>query len=365
MGFFNLFRKSGNGAKRDAKSSDSATPRSQEGNPAQKTTTKSQSLRELQETYGRASWEGVKTQDWTKPTEVFLSLEKKGLSEASVALGQLFNLTDKFEANVHFHRGATMGNAEAAWGFVGNMGTDFIKMRMDGKFETWYKYCLQAARGGCPDAMHALGKMYYRQKDILPAFHWHLMGNFHEHAAAAMDLNHLIGEYRKNGTKLALEDTIVPELSEEDNKALLLIFSILGCGMPPTDNIIQAILRKGIKGGSVLAPLFYGFFFHHFGKSSHLGNARLGYQVAAQNGSIRGMRCLAEMMMTGAGGEANPSEAFNWYREAAKGGESVAAFITAQQHINRNELEMGAYWLAVSGRRGYDPAFDMLASLNL
>ena len=114
-------------------------------NPAQnraKETASPITKEDLMRQLGRASVELFSHDDNQEAVAKFIDLETKGLAEAGITLGQLYQMKDKKEAMKHFRIAADAGIAEGAWGVAALLSHDYIP-QINGKDAEWYKYCVQ------------------------------------------------------------------------------------------------------------------------------------------------------------------------------------------------------------------------------
>ena len=110
----------------------------------------------MEERYGKVSLMGHTIGNWDEVMVEYQKLEDEGFAEASVALGQLeLSNRNKYKALEHFRKAASAGVAEGAWGCAGILGHDYIA-DVTYTDKEWYSYCMQAALGGCCDAMNEL-----------------------------------------------------------------------------------------------------------------------------------------------------------------------------------------------------------------
>lgn len=310
----------------------------------------------LQERYGKASLKGYKTRNWQEAMEEFQRLENEGLGEASVALGQLAQTSDKSKALAHFRKAAAKGVAEGAWGCAAIINHSYLA-DIYGADKQWYCYCLLAAQRGCSDAMNELGNMYNRRNDYLGAFYWYQMADFYEHPQALYAVSGTIDKYKAAG-KPAVASTIDGVRPKDIKNAI----SIFRC-MTMQDELNQArmdsFLRAAMEDDNEIMGLFIGHFFENIKMD---GNAKLGYQIAAHNNSIMGMKCLADMQAYGKGCEVDLKTAYGWYKAAADAGEKTACFVMGE-FLRKPNPYLAAYYYTVAYRRGYEPALTRLQQM--
>ena len=317
-----------------------------------------------EERYGRASLKGYKTGNWSEAIVEFQKLEDEGFGEASIALAQLAQASNATKALAHYRKAAEKGLAEAAWGCAANLGHDFIA-DIKGKDKEWYRYCLQAARGGCSDAMHELGKIYDRMDNYLSAFYWYLLSGYYEHKDGFYDVSELLKKWKDNDEPEIDTSEWNPEEEIEDGSSplsenALSIWKIYTKETQLTPNLLNTLFRTKAMPGSELVALFLGHFNEDVAKNDN--NAKMSYQVAANSGSIMGMKCLGDMQAYGKGCQQDLEKAFSWYMGAAEECEKTACFIMGEFTRQRNPY-LAAYYYAVALRRGYDPAFTRLQQM--
>lgn len=310
-----------------------------------------------EERYGRASLVGYKTQNWSSVLVEFQKLENEGFGEASIALGQFAQINDRTRALEHFKKAAAAGIAEGAWGCAAIIGHGYIA-DITGKDKLWYQYCLNSAQGGCCDAMNELGNMYNRKGDFLAAYYWYQMAAYYEHPQGYASVAGTINKWAQSG-KPALSSSI-DGVRPNDVKNAISIFRCLTQQDKLDQQRMDQFMHAAMDDDNEIMGLFIGHFFEDTVKMD--GNAKMGYQLAAHNNSIMGMKCLADMLAAGRGCERNMQNAFGWYQGAAGACEKTACFVMGEftRQQNRN---LAAYWYSVAFRRGYEPALTRLQQM--
>ena len=310
----------------------------------------------LKERYGKASLRAYKTGNWSEAIEEFRKLEDEGLGEASVALGQYVQISDKSKALAHFRKAAAKGVAEGAWGCAAILNHVY-QADINGVDKEWYRYCLQAAQGGCCDAMNELGNMYNRRNDYLGAFYWYQMAAFYEHPQALYAVSGTIDKYKAAGRpKVA---STIDGVHPNDVKNAISIFRCITQQDKLDQTRMDNFLSEAMNDNNEIVGLFIGQFFENIKMD---GNAKLGYQLAAHNNSIMGMKFFADMQAFGRGCERNLKNAYGWYKAAADAGEKTACFIMGE-FLRKPSPHLAAYYYAVSYRRGYEPALTRLLQM--
>ena len=352
MGLFDFLKKKSS-QETDAPASGNAAPKQEQ--PASSSPSK-QSM-SLKERYGKASLKAYKSGDWSEAVEEFQRLENEGLGEASVALGQYAQMDDKDKALEHFRKAAAKGVAEGAWGCAAILGHAY-QADIEGADQEWYQYCLQAARGGCCDAMNELGNMYNRRNDYLGAFYWYQMAAYYEHPQGYSAVGGTLSKYMAAGRPPVASS--IDGVRPKDARNALSIFRCL----TRQDNLDQArmdaFMHAAMEDDNEIMGLFIGHFFEDTVKMD--GNARLGYQLAAHNNSIMGMKCLADMQAYGKGCERNMQAATEWYQAASDACEKTACFVMGE-FMRKQNPDLAAYYYAVALRRGYEPAYSRLQQM--
>lgn len=311
----------------------------------------------LNEMYGKISQKAYKTGNWRAAKDELLKLEEAGCGEASVALGQLETANDQQLALAHFKKAASKGIAEGAWGCAAMLGHDYIA-DIEGKDKEWYKYCLLAAKSGCCDAMNELGNMFNRINDYLGAYYWYQMAAFYEHPQGYMSAAIQVNQWKQAGTPSLASRIDGVRVNDVQNAA-----AVMKCmaGIDALDsNKMNEFLQAAMEDDNEFMGLFIGHFFEDTVKMD--GNAKMGYQLAAHNNSIIGMKCLGDMLAYGKGCEKNMQNAVSWYKGAAEQGEKTASFIMGQL-VKAKNPNLAAYYYSVAYRRGYEPALAALKQL--
>ena len=354
MGLFDFFKKKAPQPQANVQPQKSPQTQKPSNTTAASSSTKALSL---EERYGKAALTGYQTESWDLATLEFRKLEQEGLAEASVALGQLAQMENKELALEHFRKAAKKGSAEGAWGFAALKGHNYIA-DISGEDNDWYQYCLIAAKNGCCDAMNELGNMYNRINDFLGAFYWYQMAAYYEQPMGYQSVMALINKWQSAGCP-ALSDTIDGVEANEAANAKRIFRCMTKQDM--LDNVrMDEFFKFAMQDKNEIMGLFIGHFFEDAVKMD--GNAKMGYQIAAHNNSIMGMKCLADMLAAGKGCERNMQYAMEWYKGAADAGEKTACFIMGEFYRAKNK-DKAAYYYSMAFRRGYEPAYTRLRQL--
>ena len=308
----------------------------------------------LEERYGKASFCGYKTKDWGKSIAEFVLLEKESLGEASLALGQYVQANDSQAALDHFLKAAKAGIAEGAWGAACILGHEHIA-QIKGKDKSWYELCLQAALGGCGDAMNELGNYYNRINDYIGAYYWYQLAEFYECPGSVGSAARIVEKYLRAGSP-ALSQSI-DGVRPNDVKNTISIFRCMTQQDALDQKRMDSFVRAAMEDENEIMGLFIGHFFEQVAKMD--GNARMGYKLAAHNHSIIGMKCYGDMLYHGIGGDEEKDKAISWYQDAAEKGEKTACFIMGEL-LQILDNKLSAYWFSSAIRRGYTPALERM-----
>jgi len=317
----------------------------------------------LQERYGEASIQGHKKGNWGEVANKYRQLEEEGLGEASIALGQLVQAHSSSEALYHFRNAAEKGIAEGAWGVAAILGHQYIP-DIDGADKEWYHFCLQSARAGCCDAQHELGNIYSRQKKYLSAFYWFTLSGYYEHPDGHFDASKVIEMWESDGrpTVEPSQWNVAEDLEDGLGKLAenaFLLWQIHTGEKELTKQVLDSMFYLSAMHGSEIVGLFLG---HLYEDHNVFAQSKLAYQVAANSGSIMGMKCLGDMLAVGRGCERDMEKAASWYRLASNKGEKTACFIMGE-FFRRTNPNLAAYYYAMAFRRGYEPALVRIQRL--
>lgn len=353
MGLFDFFRKkkSDEASEETISASPSTTNQAEAPSPA---SNKQDLMRQL----GRASVDLFKSDDNADAVAQLQAIEDAGLAEAAISLGQLYQMKDQSEALKHFRIAADAGIAEGEWSVAAILGHEY-QADIEGKDAEWYKYCVRAAKGGCADAMNELGKVYNRKNEYLSAFYWLLLAIYYEHPVASTDFDELVERYKK----LKPEDrhySQVPEITPEESKSAELVFKVVTGELRLAQEHVDAMVKRAMSFNSEICALFIAHLFEGRNDESE----KMAYQIAANSGSIMGMKCLGDMLAYGKGCVRDMGKAFSWYQGAAEAYEKTACFIWSQAFMKKSDFSMAAYWATASYRRGYQPALNLLLNIG-
>jgi len=310
-----------------------------------------------QEAYGKITLEALRSKDWVSRIPQFENMEKDGFSEASLALGQLYSGVDDRMALLHFTKGATLGCAECAWGAAALIGHEYLPDINDGDAE-WFRYCLQAAKGACCDAMNELGNVCHRRGDYLGMFYWYEKAALYEHPEGSNSVDCSLAEWKKAGGP-ELESCVLG-LDESKTAQAKIAFEVFTAKRKITPDLVNGLMPAILTGNDDFLPLVLGDLFEQLQIDD--GMAKTYYQVAGHNNSPIGMRRIGNMLAYGKGCEQSMEKAFSWFPGAAEAGERVAQFVMGQFTKKQNPL-LAAYWFMASQRRGYEPALQALMEM--
>lgn len=354
MGLFDFFKKKP--SQESKMQSSSASPKKPQ--PAKKlASSPPRSLFEMRLAYGKVSLQAYKSCNWDEAMIEIQRLEDEGLGEASIALGQYAQMSDKPKALAHFRKAAAQGIAEGAWGCAAIIGHAY-QADINGADKEWYKYCLQAARGGCADAMNELGNMYNRRNDYLGAFYWYQLAAYYDHPQAYNAVGGTLKKYMNAG-KPAIASTIA-DVHPNEVKSAIGIFRCMTQQDELDEQRMNMFFALALEDVNEFMGLFLGHFFEDVVED--YSQAKIGYQIAANNNSIMGKRCLADMQAAGKGCERDMQTAFGWYKSAAESCEKASCFVMGEFTRKRNP-DLAAYYYAVAYRRGFEQALTRLQQL--
>ena len=99
---------------------------------------------------------------------------------------------------------------------------------------------------------------------------------------------------------------------------------------------------------------------HH---SGNLNMAFQAYKAIASEFDPHGLKCYADMLVTGRGTERNIKEAFEQYEEAAECGDIESMFTMGEYYRNEGKRNIAAYWYGKAYARGYAPAETRLIQM--
>lgn len=359
MGLFNFLKKKGQTTAKAATESQEQTIKqdaayanpSQRGSAKQEHNQPQQPQLTKEERYGKYSLLGYKENKWDEASAEFQQLEDEGFYEASIALGQLAQMTDNDKAFAHFKGAAEAGLAEAQWSCAAILGHEYIP-EVDGKDKEWYKYCLAAAQGGCCDAMNELGNVYSRQNDYLAAFYWYQMAIWYEHPEGMYGVGGILGKWSALTEKPKLTDCI-DGVKLVDVASAKKVFKFVTKQEEFTPEAIPNLMIACSTDGSEFMPLFLAHFFEEVVQDDK--QAKVLYQIAGHNNSIMGMKSFGDMLAYGKGCQQDMEKAFSWYVGSAEANEKTSCFIMGEYYRMQNK-NLAAYWYAKAIRRGYEPA---------
>lgn len=305
-----------------------------------------------EEKYGQA-WLYMASGRQSDGIRLFKELDAAGYDEGSIALAMY--TSDQTERKRLVKKAADAGNYEGLWEYCGFLQHSYCPVPGNKADDLWLSYCLKAAENGSVDAMNELGNVYNRKNNYAESMYWYAMANANDHPDGAISMAGIARKWVQAGAPR----NKMPGSPKFDEKRFKCAISYLEMhadmrvSMPP-----QEVVPMVLEGVPIAAYLAGDIF-------EAIGNEEMAYKmynaIAFEN-DAHGLRCLADMLMTGKGTERNVNDAIRMYQEAAELGERGAMFVMGQFEKSSNKLK-SAYWYGLSHTRGFEHALSGLMDL--
>ncbi len=253
-------------------------------------------------------------------------------------------------------KAADTGNTEAKWQYTGFIQHSYAADSGDDKDREWLKYCIDAAEGGCADAMNELGNIFYRQKNYAESMYWYAMANYYGHKNGPVSVTGIAKEWRTVG----MPRKYVKGTPGFDNARFICAITCLEiyAGAALTHNVNE--LFKLALDGTPLAAYIAGDIYE---RKDMLEMAYKSYNAISFEHDPHGMKCYADMLLTGRGTDRRPEDAFKVYAKAAEAGDRESMFTMGEYYRNNSNKYLSAYWYGKAYARGYEPAETRLLQL--
>jgi uncharacterized protein len=209
----------------------------------------------------------------------------------------------------------------------------------------WYR---KAARQGNGNAMFNLGAAYYNGEggvgvnDTL-AYAWFLLSSERGNTSGQDAAKRSQGEHGPNGFNDAC--VTIGQMYEK------------GEDLPKNPELAAAWYRKAAEQGYAEATIRLAALYLNASDYSH---ARPWCEAAVKEKLSGGYYCLGYLYQHGAGVDANPKEAFQWYEQGARAGNGASMQAVARMYENGEGTKMdhaqAFLWFFFAARRGNQDA---------
>ncbi len=88
------------------------------------------------------------------------------------------------------------------------------------------------------------------------------------------------------------------------------------------------------------------------------------FKAAAENGNAEGMRCYADMLISGRGVKQDEKEAIRYYEKAADMGQMESMFVIGQHYYKNDNKDKAKEYFRKASDKGFTPAREMLEKLE-
>lgn len=282
------------------------------------------------------------------------ALGDKGFGEGYLAAAMFTQNQDERKALLL--KAVRAGNAEAVWQFSSFIPHSHAADSGNDKDRLWLKYVSGAAEGGCADAMNELGNIFNRQGNYAESMYWYAMANYYGHPAGQMSMSGISKKWQSAG----MPRKHIKGTEQFDNARFVcaLTFLELYSDVTPTNNIND--IFKLVLDGTPLAAYLAGDIYESQGL---LEMAYKIFNTMVFEHDPHGMKCYADMLMTGRGTDQRPEDAFRVYEMAADAGDKESMFIMGEYCRNNGNDNLAAYWYGKAYARGYEPAETRLLQM--
>ncbi|CAD8084350.1 unnamed protein product [Paramecium primaurelia] len=232
------------------------------------------------------------------------------------------------------------------------------------------QHYLKLAQDGDIDAQFKVGLMYEDgkgdQQNIQECIQWYqLAANKHPQAAYNLASIYYLGRVVAPDYKIAYKYfNKAAELQNEQGMFQLGLMHLFGQGVEQDFEKSRAWFEKAAKLGSVSAMNNLGNIYRS-GNGTHIQieEAKKYYRMAADKGDLCAMTNLATVLL-----QTNPTEAFDWYLQAAKGGFENAQYNLAVLYEEgtgtKLNLQQALYWYKQAAQAGNIEAKEAVTRLS-
>ena len=282
-------------------------------------------------------------------------LGDEGFNEGYLALAMFMENPNGRKALLK--KAADAGNAEAMWQYACTLQHSYAADTGDAKDKEWLSYCTKSAESGCADAMNELGNVFHRQKNYAESMYWYAMANYHGHDdAGRMSMPGIAKEWKAAGMpRNHIKGTTLFDDARFD---CAMTFLELYAEVAVSHNV-DDIFRLALDG-TPIAGYLAGDIYESQGL---LEMAYKSFNAIAFENDPHGMKCCADMLMTGRGTQQRPDDAFRLYEKAANAGDLESMFVMGEYCRNKGENNKAAYWYGKAYARGYEPAETRLLQM--
>ena len=318
---------------------------------------KSQSAMGLnkEELYGKAWLLLARQNRQAEGLQIMRELDQAGFIEGTIALS-MFTM-DKSEKMQLVKKAADAGNSEGEWEYCALLPHSYCPDPQNPADAEWEKYCLAAAEGGCADAMNEMGNIFNRRKHYTESMYWYAMANANGQKDGALSMSGIAKKWTDSGKN---RDFIPgsPRFNKARHACAIAYLEI------HSESDISVHMHDIIKfsvTGEPIAAYLAGDIYEAQGNDKM---AYTAYNAVAFTEDPHGLKCLADMLITGRGVEEDVKAAMKLYAMAAEKGERSAMFIMGEfnRETNRN---IAAYWYGMAHTRGFEHAFPRLRQMAL
>ncbi|CAD8068203.1 unnamed protein product [Paramecium primaurelia] len=232
------------------------------------------------------------------------------------------------------------------------------------------QHYLKLAQDGDTDAQFKVGLMYEdgkgAQQNIQECIQWYqLAANKHAQAAYNLASIYYLGRVVAPDYKIAYKYfSKAAELQNEQGMFQLGLMHLFGQGVEQDFEKSRSWFERAAKLGSVSAMNNLGNIYRSgIGTHIQIEEAKKYYRMAADKGDLCAMTNLATVLL-----QCNPTEAFDWYLQAAKGGFENAQYNLAVLYEEgtgtKLNLQQALYWYKQAAQAGNIEAKEAVTRLS-
>lgn len=335
MGLFNFGKRKDESAKPDGKPSNASTSRSKE------------------ELYGKAWLMIVGQRQKAQGLKIMKDLDAKGYSEAAVVLSMFAD--SQVQRRTLVKKAADAGNVEGMWEYSGFLPHSFCPDPDDEDDALWEKYCLAAAEGGSADAMNEMGNVFNRRGNFAESMYWYAMANAHGQQGGIISLKGIARKWAMAGAPYEFEPGS-PKFDKARHTCAIAYLEIYA-GIKQSfkmDDLIKLVLNGVPIAAYLTADIFES--------QENYEMAYKMYNAISFENDPHGLKCCADMLITGRGVEKDTQSAIRFYQMAAERGEREAMFVMGE-FAKGTAKNMAAYWYGLAHTRGHGNALERLIQI--
>lgn len=285
--------------------------------------------------------------------KMMTELSQKGITEASLVLAMFSE--DQAKRKQLVKKAANAGNPEGMWQYSNFLPHSFCPNPNNKDDAYWESLVLEAAEKGNVDAMLEMGNVCHRREHFAESMYWYAMAYYNDHPEAEQSITMIAKKWKDAGMPRKYQ---VGSLNFDKARFESALYKLeLEANVRTTVSMDQ-LLRNSLAGVALSGYIAGGI----FETNENYEMAYTTYNMLANNNDPHGLKCYADMLITGQGVEQDIVGAFRMFAEAAEFGERGAMFMMGE-YFKKENKNLAAFWYGLSHVRGYEYALPGLIQL--